>query len=206
VPFGNYNNPTIKFNKKKLFFLSSFIQDVIFEHSNFEESIRKCKKDDFIYLDPPYMAENATSFVNYTQTKFCSNTELKLFSLVKDLDNKDVSFLMSNSKMDFLFNFFKDFSIKEVLVKRRINAKKPNSRKTELLIFNKLKKSKNYMVSNFNNSKRCFSNYRNGHKFESKVNLQSEYYIKKDVRNKGLKYEIISFHTDTIEFVHCKKS
>ena len=170
LPFGNYNNPKIKFDKEKLSFLSFFLQDVIFKHCDFEESIDKCKKGDFIYLDPPYMAENSTSFVSYTKNKFFLDKHLKLFSLVKNLHHKSPSFLMSNSKVNFVLAFFKDFYIEDVLVKRKINAKKPNSRKIEVLIHNNLNKSKNLTKNKFGNGKRYFSTYKESYRFEKTTN------------------------------------
>ena len=144
VPFGNYNNPSITFNKETLTSLNFFIKDVIFKHCDFEQAFQDFKKGDFVYLDPPYMPEKHNSFLSYTNNKFSINKHIKLFCLIKALSNNSILFLMSNSKVDFVLKFFKAFCIKEVLAKRRINAKTPDSKKIEVLVYNNLNRPKSY--------------------------------------------------------------
>ena len=90
--------------------------------------------NDFIYLDPPYVPENKSSFVNYNEDGFNKEEHEKLFINIKKL--KNMKFLLSNSNCDIIKEEFKNYNIKEINCKRRINSKNPNSTTIELLISN----------------------------------------------------------------------
>jgi DNA adenine methylase len=132
VPYGNYNNPEI-INKKHLDEIHELIHNVNFICSDYKASLLNIKEDDFIYLDPPYIKECSTSFVNYTEKGF--NEDDKLLYILKNINNK---FILSNSNSNIIKDFFQDnkYKIEEVICKRSINSKKPDSKTIELLIKN----------------------------------------------------------------------
>ena len=130
VPYGNYNNPNI-INKTHLLEVSKLIQNVIFKHYDYKESIKLIKDDDFVYLDPPYF----NTYNNYTNNKFYEHKQL--FDLCK---KSKFNFLMSNSDILFVRESFNNYCIKTVYnCKRKINSKNPNSVINELLISNYVK-------------------------------------------------------------------
>jgi DNA adenine methylase len=131
VPFGHYKSPEI-INEQHLEKVSNLIKNVKFIHSDFEKSFEKIKPNDFIYLDPPYVPENATSFVGYTSDGFSLKKHEKLFELCKEHN-----FVMSNSDVDLVKNSFDNkekFDIKIISCKRSINSKKPDSKTNEVII------------------------------------------------------------------------
>ena len=134
VPFGNYKNPEI-INEQHLYEISNLIKDVIFIHSDFEESFLNIDKEDFIYMDPPYAPENKNSFVSYTSSGFSIDKHNKLFELCKDY-----KFLMSNSDVSMIKEHFKDdlYTIDVISCKRAINSKNPESKVNEVLIYPKI--------------------------------------------------------------------
>jgi DNA adenine methylase len=136
VPFGNYKSKLCIVSKKDLKFISSLIKDVNFIHLGFSESLKSIKPGDFVYLDPPYVPENKTSFVGYTSDGFNLKECETLFESIKKL--KDSRFLMSNSDTELVRNSFTldEYKIKEITARRAINSKKPGSTTTELLIGN----------------------------------------------------------------------
>lgn len=130
VPYGNYNNPNI-INKAHLLEVSKLIQNVIFKHYDYKESIQLIKDDDFVYLDPPYF----NTYNNYTNNKFYEHKQL--FDLCK---KSKFNFLMSNSDILFVRESFNNYYIKTLYnCKRKINSKNPNSVINELLISNYVK-------------------------------------------------------------------
>lgn len=105
-------------------------------HSDFKESIKNVEEGDFVYLDPPYAPETKKSFVNYVNDGFDLNMHKSLFDEILKFDEKKVKFLMSNSRVDMVIDKFKDYNCKDIIARRAINSKKPESTTTEVLIQN----------------------------------------------------------------------
>jgi len=135
VPYGNYKNPEI-INKEHLDSIHLLIKDVIFECCDFKKSLKSIRNiHDFVYLDPPYVPEKATSFVGYTLNGFNKDKHTELFNIL--CENK-FKFMMSNSDVKILKDTFNSptYSIKTVSCKRSINSKNPDSHTNELFIKN----------------------------------------------------------------------
>jgi len=135
VPFGHYVSLKNIIDKTELDFISVFIKDVEFIHSDFSDSINKVGINDFVYLDPPYTQEkDKKSFLGYVNDGFNNDLQLKLFNMTKSL--KDSKFLMSNSNADLVKDSFKDYNCDEIKARRAINSLNPGSTTKELLIYN----------------------------------------------------------------------
>lgn len=136
VPFGNYKKPKI-INKNHLYYINSLIKDVEFINNDFLISMKNIKKKDFTYLDPPYYPINSKSFVKYNKNGFNLENHNNLFNNCKILNENKIKFLMSNSYINFVKNYFDKFcKIINIECKRRINSKNPDSKILELLILN----------------------------------------------------------------------
>jgi DNA adenine methylase len=116
--------------------VSSLIQNVEFIHADFEDSIKKIKGGDFVYLDPPYAPEKKNSFVGYTEAGFNLEKHQKLFSEIKAFNEKNIRFLMSNANVDFVVEHFENYNREEILARRAINSKNPGKKAVELFINN----------------------------------------------------------------------
>ena len=57
-------------------------------HTDAVSTVGAYGKEDFIYLDPPYVPENPQSFVKYTHDGFSLETHQELFQIVKQLHEK----------------------------------------------------------------------------------------------------------------------
>ncbi len=136
VPFGHYKNPGI-INKTHIKQVSVLIADVEFIHLSFEESLKNIKKSDFIFLDPPYISLNSTSFVDYTADGFNKESHDKLFKMLHELKKQNISWMMTNSSAKYVINNFdnkKKYSIEKILCRRAINSKNPEATVNELII------------------------------------------------------------------------
>ena len=135
VPYGHYKTTPTIITKTELNNISELIQNVEFVHSDFISSIKNAKRDDFVYLDPPYAPENSKSFVGYVADGFSLETHKRLFDEVKKMGNNNIKFVMSNAKVDLVTDYFKDYKQVDILARRAINSKNPGATATEVMIY-----------------------------------------------------------------------
>ena len=136
VPFGHYKNTPNIITLDELNNIHDLIKNVNFIHLDFKDSINKVKTGDFVYLDPPYAPENDKSFVGYTNDGFNYDKHIELFNSIHEIHNKNIKFLMSNASVPLVLDNFTDFNLLQITARRAINAKKPGSTTTEVLIYN----------------------------------------------------------------------
>jgi len=134
VPYGHYKKTPAIITENDLNYISDLIKNVEFKQSNFVDSIKNIREDDFVYLDPPYAPENSKSFVNYVVDGFDIETHKLLFNEIKKLNK--TKFVLSNSNVKLVTDSFKDYNCQEITAKRAINSKKPGSLTTEVIIYN----------------------------------------------------------------------
>ena len=125
--FGHYKTPNNCEND--LNYISDLIKNVEFKHCSFTESIKNAKDGDFVYIDSPYYPDCSNSFVGYVADGFSLETHKLLFNEIKKLEN--IKFVMSNSKVDFVIDNFKEYNCQDIIARRAINSKNPGSTTTE---------------------------------------------------------------------------
>lgn len=130
VPYGHYKNPEI-INKQHLDEIHRLIKDVTFIVADFETSMQNIKEGDFAYMDPPYVPENTTSFVGYTETGF--NRHDILFELCHTMKEK---MILSNADVKLVRDAFPTHDITTLECRRSINSKNPNAKTKEVIIQN----------------------------------------------------------------------
>lgn len=136
VPYGHYNNPGI-FDPVELRTVSVAIKPVTFLCQPWQTTLSAAlsKKNCFIYMDPPYVPETATSFVGYTADGFSSEDHDQLFTACKEFIRQNIPFVMSNADVPLIHSTFnKRVTISTINCKRSINSKKPDARTNEVLI------------------------------------------------------------------------
>lgn len=138
VPYGHYKKTPDLISIEDLRKISALIFNVKFECVDFRESLKNVNKGDFVYLDPPYAPENDKSFVGYVADGFNLDMHKALFSEIKKIGEKGAKFVMSNAKVDLVMETFKDYDSKceDVVARRAINSKRPDSTAMEVLIYN----------------------------------------------------------------------
>ena len=138
VPYGHYKNPEI-INKGHLEEIHNLIQGVIFECCDFTISLKGIEPNDFVYLDPPYAPEKATSFVGYSEKGFSIECHNNLFTLIHNLtEPKELKVLLSNADVPLVRDNFtsEKYKISQILCKRSINSKNPDAKTNEVIISN----------------------------------------------------------------------
>ena len=137
VPFGRHKNPKIC-DEENLRKVSQVLKNVKIHLGSFEICLDFAKKGDLLYLDPPYFPLSDTAlFTSYTKDIFDKSSQLKLFDVFKELNERGCYVLLSNSYSEFIIELYKEFKIITLKAKRNINS---NSQKrgliNEVLILN----------------------------------------------------------------------
>lgn len=137
VPFGHYKNPRI-LDENNLINCSNLLQKTEIKHADFSEILKKVKKGDFVYFDPPYVPLSETSsFTSYTKDGFDMDMQFKLRDVCDELDSMGVNFLLSNSDTKLVNELYENYNIKKVFASRQINANADGRGKiTEVLVRN----------------------------------------------------------------------
>ena len=136
VPYGHYKKTPTIITKENLDKISDLIKNVEFINDDFTQSLQNVKDNDFVYLDPPYAPENKQSFVGYTSKGFNLDKHIELFTEINKFNDKNVKFILSNSNVDLVTEYFHSYNIDNVKARRAINSKKPGSTTTEVIIYN----------------------------------------------------------------------
>jgi DNA adenine methylase len=133
-PFGDQKNPSL-FDAKNLLNISTLLGRTYFGGPDYKHCVKQAKKKDLIYLDPPYWPVNDTSFVSYSQYGFSKEDQRTLANVARELRDRGVYVVLSNSDVPEVYKLYKDFYIIPVQAPRRINRDgKGRGNVTELLI------------------------------------------------------------------------
>ncbi len=123
APYGFYKNPKI-LDEDNLRQCSLKLQEAEIVCGSYEDVLKKARKGDFVYFDPPYMPLSKTSsFTGYTRDGFSHADQVKLMNLCSQLNKKGVQFMQSNSHNEFILELYKDFNVYETQAIRAINCK-----------------------------------------------------------------------------------
>lgn len=139
VPFGKYNNPKI-LDEENILAVSEALQKDELTRIDFEKAVASARKGDFVYFDPPYHPVSKTSsFTNYTKGSFTEKDQVRLANKFKELHEKGVFVMLSNSYAPLILELYKDFNISVVNATRMINCKAEGRGKVrEVIITNYL--------------------------------------------------------------------
>ncbi len=140
VPFGKYSNPLIC-DESNLRRASQALQKVQIKHQDYKEVLKKAKKGDFVYFDPPYYPVSKTaSFTAYTKDSFLDKEQIELRDTFKELHKRGCFVMLSNSDVPFInkiYSEIKGVKIHKVQAGRAINSKASGRGKiTEVLVNN----------------------------------------------------------------------
>jgi DNA adenine methylase len=141
VPFGNYKKPLIcdENNLKKI---SKALKNVKIYNEDYKNVLKRAKKGDFIYFDPPYYPVNRTSnFTGYTVEGFFEKEQEELRDIFFDLHKRGCFVMLSNSDTPFINKLYskldKKIQINKIEANRNINSKASGRGKIkEVLIIN----------------------------------------------------------------------
>ena len=139
VPHGRYKNPKIV-DVDLLYQISEYLNenDIEILQTDFAEAVKDAQTGDFVYFDPPYIPLNETSsFTSYTHEGFSYEEQVRLRNTFKELTERGVYAMLSNSSSPLVEELYKDFNIYFVEAQRTNGAKSSSRGKiSEIIVTN----------------------------------------------------------------------
>jgi DNA adenine methylase len=124
VPFGRYKKPKI-LDAQNLRAISKALKDtnVQLRSSDYKSALSTCRKNDFVYLDPPYQPKSKTSsFTDYAPGGFSEVDQRELAEEFERLVERGCKVLLSNSETPLTNRLYGRFERIGVTVNRPINS------------------------------------------------------------------------------------
>ncbi len=140
VPFGKYTNPLIC-DENNLRKASKALKNVEIKNQDYKEVLKKARKGDFVYFDPPYYPISKTaSFTSYTSEVFLDKEQIELRDIFVELHRRGCFVMLSNSDTPFINKIYAEsrgVRITKVEAGRAINSDASKRGKiTEVLVTN----------------------------------------------------------------------
>lgn len=140
VPFGKHTNPLVC-DENNLRKVAKALKNVEIKRQDYKEVLKKAKKGDFVYFDPPYYPVSKTaSFTSYTSEAFLGKEQTELRDTFAELHKRGCFVMLSNSDTPFInkiYSEIKGVRITKVQAGRAINSDASKRGKiTEVLIMN----------------------------------------------------------------------
>lgn len=123
APWGKYKNPTIA-DPEVIQACSDVLEHVKLTSKDFAEVVKKAQHEDVVFFDPPYIEVSKTAnFTSYTSTGFGLEAQQRLADCFRDLANRGVAVLASNSDTPVVREMYAAWEIHPVKARRAINSK-----------------------------------------------------------------------------------
>ncbi len=136
VPYGWKEPPAIP-NRSQLRNLSSMLQNAMLFTASFRHALKDAKKQDFVYLDPPYPPLNGTAyFTHYTRERFGEADQLEVAKVFEELNERGCLLLMTNADTPLIRRLYGRYAIASLPVTRYITCKAVRHSVRELVITN----------------------------------------------------------------------
>ncbi|BCL35256.1 DNA adenine methylase [Nostoc sp. MS1] len=136
VPVGNYKNPNIC-QEDLLRGASGLLSTSEIKQADFAEVLNNAtNSDDFVFFDPPYYPISDTSyFTAYSSYSFSETQQIKLRDTFKELSERGVKVMLSNSDCNFIRTLYSSFNIHTISAARSINSNiQKRGKITEVLV------------------------------------------------------------------------
>lgn len=135
VPYGKKKGD-FTFDAENLRLASSSLANADIYVQDYKDSLKGVRKNDFVYLDPPYYPVGGFSdFQRYTKECFSEHDHDDLFGIFDRLSNRDVSIIQSNSNTDFIKDKYGKYQIEVIDAKRLISSKAESRNSKDVIIY-----------------------------------------------------------------------
>lgn len=128
VPIGT--KTLVEFPPDTLAQLSESLKNIELVHTDFEMTIDRAGRGDFLYVDPPYtVSHNNNGFVKYNDVLFSWEDQIRLAKAVRRASKRGAFVFVSNANHDELIKLYLGFSTHHTLSRSSILSGKPEGRR-----------------------------------------------------------------------------
>lgn len=120
--------------------MSQYLKTVQFYNTDFQNVTMNAKPGDVFFFDPPYDTDEdikSDGFVGYQKEGWKRSDLVRLKAVCDRLVREGCKVILTNNDTEYVRELFKDYSFKEVEVKRSINRDGNKRKGKELIITNK---------------------------------------------------------------------
>jgi DNA adenine methylase len=134
VPFGGKSKPGFP-DSRQLRVCAEALATTQLVDGDFEKTLKIAGSGDFVYLDPPYLPLNSTSFFNhYTLSRFGTSDHERLAQLAAELASKGVLVMITEGDSALVREWYREFFISEMGVRRFVSSGSEKVLAKELVI------------------------------------------------------------------------
>ena len=137
VPYGpSFKGPALP-KKILLEAASDLLESANILAADYREVCKSAKRDDFVYLDPPYPPTNGTSyFTHYTAKRFNWDDQREVSKVFRNLDRKGCLVMMSNSDREEIRSMFQGYYMQQLNVTRWLGSNGDRFKVHEIVVTN----------------------------------------------------------------------
>jgi DNA adenine methylase len=122
VPFGQKKSLSIP-DLPQFFETASLLRTAEITSGSYESVFERANEGDFVYFDPPYVPlEGSPSFTSYLSSGFGPQEQKQLAQMFRDLAERGVFVMASNSYTEPVRELYSDFNVQIVNARRNINS------------------------------------------------------------------------------------
>lgn len=122
VPYGSYKKYWVP-SFDDLVTYSNLLQGTKILNTDFSNTVKYCKQEDFVYFDPPYYNERDYGFTNYCKANFTASDHERLKETIDRLTSKRVLVMESNYETKLVRNLYENYSKITIEVRHNISCK-----------------------------------------------------------------------------------
>jgi DNA adenine methylase len=135
VPFGKKKG-IFTFDAQNLRLASKVLSNAEVYLQDYRESLKGIRKNDVVYLDPPYYPLGGfADFQRYTKECFSENDHDELFDLFKKIADRGITIVQSNSNSNYIHNKYSEFHIDVIDAKRLISSNSATRNSKDVIIY-----------------------------------------------------------------------
>lgn len=117
--------------------VSEALKSTEIECCDFEDTLKRVRKNDFVYMDPPFAVGNRRIFRQYDPASFGLDDLDRLCSSMVEVDRRGANFVVSYAMCSEALSAFKDWTIRRTTTNRNISGFSKHRRTAvELIVTN----------------------------------------------------------------------